>query len=356
MTAYTVYLSGQPQTINANATDTLATLRQKLAGDTSTYAFVYYNPFTKKKTILNDRSVEGAQTVGLTAFNGTTIIMTVVSGNKTDLFGTKADWLYDRHLGIRIVKNTADADAAATNQGKFDPVMLTDIQPSNSSSNVFYQRAVICEKDTVIQFNISSWGAAGYGYSIKSDKDTITDGLYITLGDSPNRQVNTGLRRYSSSNNSIQINSTQALNIPTQDVINYQKVTVKSWRVTSYDQGGKSYSSNTQAPVITSPHHMMPMAMPGPSFANFATAGSGGFDPGSPGGDTYVPGHDIQTGAPGRGKPSDQKFGSISNIKGDDPNTTVLGAVVFYFFVFKDHAAASQVINVLNAPNPNAFG
>ncbi|MEP3890671.1 MAG: hypothetical protein ABJN69_09390 [Hellea sp.] len=364
MTAYNIFVGGTPHSVTINPTATLAALRSNLrssiGSNIDNYDFVYFAQFTQKKTILSDRTIENSQTVASVVFPDSVIILTLTQGNKTDLFGMKTDWLYDRHAGIRIVKNNSDPGAIAANKGKFDPIMLTDIQPSNPSSNAFYQRAVICEKGTVIQFNISSWGAAGYGFSIKSDKETICDGLYVTLGDNPNHQTNTGLRRYQSSKNMIQIESTKTLNIPTSDVIHYQKVTLKTWRVTSYKAGGKTHSSNAQAPVITAPH----MAMATPGFRGMglmksmgAMGAGGGFDPGPTGGDTYVPGSSVETGAPGRGPAGGGDFGSdISDIKQDDRNTTVLGAVVFYFFVFKDHEQANRVINVLNAPNPNAIG
>lgn len=356
MAQYNVYLSGEKHIIEANSDETLSGLRQKLGVNSDNYCFVYYNSFTEKKTILNDRSLESQKKINQIAFDGNTVIMTVVAGQKTDLFGMRADWMYDRHTGVQIIFNQSDAVARTNNEGKFDPIMLTDIQPSNSSSSAFYQRAVICEKGSIIQFNISSWGAAGFGYSITSDKETICDSLYMTYGNDPNRKGYGNLYRYEDSNNTIQIESTKTLNIPTNDVIHYQKITVKTWRVTSYKEGGHTYSSNMRAPVISAPSTRSPMAMPAMGIQRLSLSQAGGFNPGQPGGDTYVPGKDIDNGAPGRGPSSGQSFGTISRIKQDDHNNTVLGAVIFYFFVFKDHEAANRVINVLNAPNPNAFG
>ncbi len=133
-------------------------------------------------------------------------------------------------------------------------------------------------------------------------------------------------------------------------MIHYQKVTVKTWRVTGYQKNGQTYQNGSQPPEIQAPTAH--------NFRAFAAdaAPTGGFDPGAPGGNTFVPGGSIQTGAPGRGPTTNDAFGSITNLTEDDRNTTVLGSVVFYFFVFKDHEAANRVINVLNAPDPNAFG
>ncbi|MBK1664542.1 hypothetical protein CKO38_08205 [Rhodospirillum rubrum] len=365
MTQYAVYLSGSKRAVEAKATDTLSILRAKLGSSADSYAFVYFNTFTEKKTILTDRSVEARQTVAAIAFpdpttsTNTLIQMSVVAGNKTDLFGTKTDWLYNRNAGVRITLNTSDTKAVEANKGKFAPIMLTDVQPSNESSAAFYDRVVVCEKGSIVNFNVSSWGAAGFGYSVASQKDTICSSLYNTFGDSPNRMSTSVLRRYKDSNNSIQIESTESLNIPTDETIFYQKVTVKTWRLTSYKKDGKTYSSTMQPPTPQAPPTLM-LARGGLTASTGLTemrmSASADFDPGAASGDVYIPGQDVETGAPSRGPESQQSFGSISNLKQDDPNNTVVGVVIFYFFVFKDHEAANRVINILNAPNPLAFG
>lgn len=361
MTQYNVYVSGTKYTIEANQSDKLNSVRQKVkekvGSEIDNYRFVYYDSFTEKKTILGDQGVENKRTLQNLTFPENTVIMTVVEGKKTDLFGMKTDWMYSQHAGVQIVLNESDAVARQQNAGKFQPIMLTDVQASNSSSNAFYDRAVICEKSSVIQFNISSWGAAGFGYQIKSEKETICDGLYVTYGNNPNHKATASSRRYSDSNNSIQIESTEQLNIPSGDVIHYQKVTVKTWRITSYSRDGKIFQSNTEAPLIEAPPSSrmnFTASEFGMRLSGFQTRG--GFEPGEPGGDIYVPGKDIQTGAPGRGPESEQTFGVIGDVIDDYRNNKFLGAVVFHFFVFKDREAANRVIKVLNAPDPNAIG
>lgn len=354
MTQYNVYLSGELHAMDLSATDKLSSLRQQLGQAANDYDFVYYNSFLAQKEILNDRSVESGKTVTQVTFPDNTVIMARVGGDKTDLFGTKVDWLYDRHTGVRVTLNQSQ-DVAEFNQGKFEPMMLTNIQPTNPNSNFYIQRAVICEKGSIINFEVSSWGSEGFGYRITSDKETICDALYAAFGDSPNRQATVGLDRYQDSANMIQIDSTEALQIPTMDVIHYQKITVTSWRVLGYKSGGHTYYSDAQPPSIQAPSGSGFSAMAN-EFAMAANP-SGGFNPGQPAGDTYVDGQDIQSAAPGKGPASSSKFaGGWSDVKEDDPNTQVLGAVIFYFFVFKDHAAANRVINVLNTPNMGAIG
>jgi len=355
MSQYSVYLSGNKRIVDALPTDYLSVLRNKIGAAADDYNFIYYNGFTEQKTILNDRSVEARKPISSIAFpdpttNTNTIVqMALVAGNKTDLFGTQTDWLYNRNAGVRITLNKSDSKAITANQGKFDPIMLRDVQPTNEQSSAFYDRVVICEKGSVVNFEISSWGAAGFGYSVSSEKDTICSSLYNTYGDNPNHQSFSTLRRYQSSNNSIQIESTASLNIPTQEVVYYQKITVKTWRLTSYKKNGKTYTSNMEAPAPTAPQSM---AFQGASLNLKSVAANERFTPGDPSGDIYVPGDSIETGAPSRGPESDQKFGSIQVLKEDDPNQKVIGAVIFYFFVFKDKESADKVINVLNTPGP----
>jgi hypothetical protein len=357
MAQYKVYLSGDPRVIEASSQDSLRSLREKLGSQANDYNFVYLNNFTGNKTILNDRAVEARQTLQNITFSDNMIIMTLIQGSKTDLFGMRTDWLSDRHIGVKIGLNQSDPNAVRQNDGKFQPIMLTDVQPSNPGSNAFYSRAVICEKGSIVRFDVSSWGAAGFGYSIASDKDTICDGLYICYGDTPNHKATASLLRYQSSKNTIQIESTQVLGIPTSDIIHYQKVTVKSWRLTKYSQNGRTYSSDMQAPVIAAPGQAMARILAGNLETRLLEdSDRGGFDPGPVGGDTFVPGQSIETGAPSRGPESQQNFGSMYDIREDDRHTTVLGAVVFYFFVFKDRASANKVINVLNSPTPGAIG
>ena len=346
MTTYDVYTDGKSKQFSIDPNASLAEAREQISnggmmGSPNQYQFVYYNPMTEQQTIMNQPQQEPKIKVSKVAFapaksGGNQIIKVANVGSaRPDLFGTRVDWLYDRHTGVRVNLNMDDV-GRPLNAGKFEPLMLSDVQPTNPNSNFFASNAVICEKGSIISFSISSWGAAGFGFRVQSNKERIVDALYISYGDDPNRQSYAGASRYQSSANTIQVDSTEKLKISKDLIIDYQKITVKTWRMTGYDQGGKHYSSNMQAPQL-------------------ATGAGGGFDPGPPGGDTYVPGQSIQTGAPHRGPKSNVKFGSISNISQDDPDNTVLGAVVLYFFVFRDRNAANEVMNILNSPNPTPY-
>lgn len=341
MKKYDVYLSNVLQVVEIDPQATLYELRQKLK-EVDEFNFMYYNDFAEIKSVLNDRSLESERTVEQVVI-GEIIQMARVSGGNTDLVGMKADYLYDRDAGVKVTLNTVDENAKKANAGKFQPLMITDVQPTNPNTNAFYDNVVICEKGSVINFNVASWGSAGFGCSIKSSKQTIIDSIYSCYGNNQDRNANMDLRRYEKSKNTIVIDSTENLDIPSGEEIYYQKVTLKTWRLTSYEKDNKTYSSNTQAPL---------------KQANKAASmnSTSGFDPGETEGDTYVPGGDIDNAAPSEGEPSDQSFGKFYIKSEDDRDSKVLGAVVFYFFVFKDKEAANRVINILNSPDPHAIG
>ena len=174
MQKYDVYLSSKNQAIEISPKATLTELRSKLS-EANDFDFIYYNTFTEKKAVLTDRSLESERSVDQIAFDAI-ITMARVQGAKTDLIGMKTDWLNDRHCGVRISLNKHE-EAKKQNEGKFEPLMITDVQPTNPGSSAFYDRAVICEKGSVVNFEISSWGAAGFGYSITSNKQTIIEEL-----------------------------------------------------------------------------------------------------------------------------------------------------------------------------------
>lgn len=330
---YNVYLSGVEYSISANENDSLSSIREKLEKlkekeEVDNFKFVYYNTMTETKTILEDSSIEGKRKIKQIVFDKNTLLMTIVKGEKTDLFGTKTEWFTDRNMGAQINLNIQD--------GKFKPIMLTDISPSNPNSDVFFNNAVICEKGSTIEFRISSWGAAGFGFSIESEKESIVDRLYLTFGTDQNTTSYTTVSRYQESANTIQVDSTESLNIGEDDAVHYQKITIKTWRLTSYKKDGTTYSSDMKPP-----RRKLKAA----------------FSEESTNGDTYVPGKYIENAAPSRGGHSDETFGpGISELKEDDPKNTVIGSIVLYFFVFKDRESAEKTINVLNAYNPRAIG
>lgn len=360
MTLLHVYRDGAPMDVDLDTDASLASTRSTLtaAGKMSNeYQFVYWNVVTKQKTVFNNVGREAATTLQACVLPGDNLILANV-GTRPDLFGDRCDWFHDRNTGVRVRLNT-EAAAAGPNSGKFEPLLLNSVQPANQESHFFADNVVVCEKGSVVSLDVSSWGAAGFGFSITSQHDTIADGLYATYG-RPNgppygSQTTMSLGRWMSSQNMIQIDSTSDMNITSDLVVQYQKITVKTWNVTAFTDGSGSYSSNLKPPSPTS----MPMRPTG-GFAPLAMAAvanaSNGFDPGPPGGDIYVPGSGVQPGVPHQGPPSSETFaGGLKSITADTSVTGIVGSVVFYFFVFRDKATANAVMQLNNSLDPSVY-
>jgi len=289
---------------------------------------------------------------------------------KTDLVGFNTDWFFDRYMSCQIALNTEDR-AKPLNQGKMRPLMLTNVKTTNPNIRGFgaMDKVVICEKDSIIQFNLSSWGAAAYGYSIKPEAGTpITDAgdLFICFsGCTPSNYAGTALQQYYSSNSAIdkkmiQVVPTSSMNIGNDKVLQYMKFTVKTWIVTEYTTGdGRTIACNQPIPT---PQAHEPLGRTANFMMLFETTGN------QSGGTPYaqltganqqvvVPGNTI---TPGSTVPSEQQSsqvfdGPIHDLKMDNSPSGIIGEVTFYIFVFNSHADAMSVFSGINDIDPNVW-
>lgn len=275
---------------------------------------------------------------------------------KPDLIGIGTDWFFNNRVGVNISLNTGDPQAAATNAsiGAFPPLMMTNVKPTSSNVVGIYDNVCVCVENSVVNFSISSWGAAGFQYYVAPEGgEPICDGdLNICFGNNPNHYGNAFLSRYYSKPQTIQIVGADSQNISGGETVRFQKVTVKTRRITSYDQNGTTFASNQTPPNPSGPARAA-------SFHAHVADAAAGFDGlkslAQAQTITTVPGDSIKPGGPVEGPPSQQQFGSpISNIQTDDWSQA-LGEVVIYFFVFKSLEQAKRVINGYNAPDPTLW-
>jgi hypothetical protein len=276
---------------------------------------------------------------------------------KPDLIGIGTDWFFDRNVGVNISLNTGDPEAVATNSsiGAFPPLMLTNVKPTSSNVVGIYDNVCVCVENSVVNFSISSWGAAGFQYYIAPESgEPICDGdLNICFGDNPNRRGNAFLSRYYGKSQTIQIVGAASQNISGgAETLRFQKVTVKTRRITSYDQNGTTFASNQAPPTPSGPASADVFhARVADAAADLDSQKSLVKAPTI----TTVPGDSIKPGGTVEGPASQQQFGSpISNIQTDDWSQA-LGEVVIYFFVFKSFEQANRVINDYNVPDPTLW-
>lgn len=304
--------------------------------------FIYNSQSTNFSDAILGKDLESIVPISGMYGNANQLYLTNIKKTKNpDLMGIGTTWFFDRFMSCKVSLNQSDASAKEINKNKFEPMMLTNVRPTSTQVTGIYDNVVVCEKGSSIAFNISSWGAAGFGYSIKPNAgETIVDKLYITFGNNQNKEGSSYLIRYQDKAQQIIIDSTKDMQIPTGKTVEYQRVSVKTWRVTSYKRDGHTYSSNAQPPGSLSR-----------SARNLETTDNIQYNLARA---DVIPGDTITPGAPHPGDDSDQTFGTISNIKQDD-QSNALGEVVIYFFVFKSHEDAIQVIDGINAPNPNVW-
>lgn len=319
----------------SNQLDKIRSILSSNSWMTSTYRFIYYNPIKKRNETIMDTLDESTMDLAsiLDSFNQFTI--TNVNAKKPDLVGTITNWFTDRNLQVNVSFNW-ESSASEANKGKFAPFLLSNVKSTNPDRPVNFTNAVICEKGSVIGFNISSWGAAGYGFSIKSDGSVFVESLYSTNKGNYGTITNVGLNRYQDKKQMIQVDSNADQNIPGVDNVKYSQVRIRSWNMKSYNEDGKTFSSD-----------LKPMQR-----RSSTKTDPGGFKVNNNG--ATVPGDGIESGSPHGGGASQTDFGKgISKISQDDPNSaTPLGEIILYFLVFKDHATAQQVIQQQNGQNP----
>lgn len=247
-----------------------------------------------------------------------------------DLIGFKTPWFWDRLLGFQISMNQESA-AQAINRGKMQPIMLTNVKMANPNLRGAgaMDNVLICQRDTVIQFTLNSWGAAAYGYDIRPLSGTpITEyPLYICFSScSPNNRSLGGLQKYYSQSNPgvngkmIQIVPTSSITLSNGTALSYMKFTVKTWIVTAFTpEHGSVIACNA------------PIPSPTPGTGRSAGISSG----------TTIPSTTT----------SGQVFnGSINNIQENKGPAGILGEIVFYAFVFDSESEANATFQGMNTP------
>jgi len=273
---------------------------------------------------------------------------------KPDLIGIGTDWFFNRHVGVQISLNDQDAEGTATNQRikAFKPMMLTNVKPTSKNVVGIWDNVCVCVENSVVTFKINGWGAAGYQYSIAPEQGEAIcspGDLNVCLGDRPNNYQGVWMQRYSKKAQTIQIVSARSQQITGGDILRFQKVTVKTWRITGYSQDGKRYASNQTPPARTGTAGLGFHAEIADAAADMTNQKQ------IVHAITTVPGGSVTPGGPVAGPRSDQQWAKpIYDIEADDPSQA-LGEVVIYFFVFESWEKANKVINGYNAPDPSLW-
>ena len=289
----------------------------------------------------------------ITGVNNQSYLTDTDKKKQVDLIGFSTDWWFDRYMSCRMLLNTSDSSARTENNGKFQPFMLTNVKTANPDlPGVSLENVVICEKGSIIEFEMSSWRSAGFGYQIKPVSGTPINSnpLYVTFKDCPSGgdYAKNTLRRYyskneSQNNSTIKVVATDSLNLG-GNTLNYMKFSIKTWKVTGYEKpAGTKYKCNLPLPVPkVAKASTEPETIPYSLLAN-AT-------------ETVIPGGTIEPGTTvPSGEQSDQNIGTIYNVDDSQEPGSIIGEVIFYAFVFKTHADAVAVFGKMNDIDPSVW-
>lgn len=271
---------------------------------------------------------------------------------KPDLVGyTCKQWL-NGLLSVSCKLNNSDHYAKEQNKkiGAYEPMMLYDVISTSKAKPVSYNNVCICTEGSVVEFNITSWGAAGYEYQICNDAgQVIVESIFQTFNDDRSRFGTYGTlncRRWQKSGNTIDIYGSNSVHINNDEKVRYQKLTIKTRNLISYKRGNELFQSDAKPPVLKAP---MSRSIVSRNPANEIKRQIVNTVKNHVG---VVDGDSISTAVPVEGGKSTQTYGSInSTVTG--PWEEPLGIVEIHFFVFKTKEEAERTLKCLNSINPD---
>jgi hypothetical protein len=297
-------------------------------------------------------SIEGTIPLFAALRNGTELVCTDVNAtSKPDLFGNGTDTFSNRYLHLQIFLNNIDPEGkkqndaiGATALAGEQLMMFTNVRSSSQNVPGVYDNVCVVVDGSVVGFNITSWGAAGYEYDIvPAQGPAIAEGLAILIGDTPNQYASTQLLRYqqpADNPRTIQIVGADSQSVPIgTNVVRFQKVTFRSRRIFAYIKDGVPHGSDQKQPA---PQLAM---MHGPNVEHASKQVMAHAVVGAPG-------DAIKPGGPVGGPQSQQAFGGGLSFLAADDWSEALGEIVVFFFVFRTIDDARRVIGHYNAPQP----
>lgn len=281
---------------------------------------------------------------------------------KADYVGFLCKKWFSDFLAVSCKLNMTDKYAIDRNKeiGAFEPMMMYDViplfDPNKSSNNLLipFSNVCVCLEGSVVQFDLTSWGAAGYNYQIyDSAGHYIVDDLYHTFRQEKDLENgsygNSCIRRWQNKGNTIEI--TGVKNIPgasSESATRLRKITFRSRSLRSYMRGDSSFKSSARQPGVQGQiltRSAMSLSITGEERKQELLNASKNIG--------YLDGDSIMSGAPVEGGQSSQTFGSIHNIEAESWDNP-LGFMQVDFFVFKSREEAEQTIKKLNSLD-NAF-
>lgn len=256
-----------------------------------------------------------------------------------DLIGLPAMTFTDQCIECKVSLNNIFF------QGRFKPLMLERVRLAHNESIADYDKVVVCEKGSAIQFTITVKGHNGFGYSITpSSGINIVENLYGISNDLKESTATVLVQRYQKMAKKMIIDSTATQSIPWKKSIRYQRIAVTVWRLDSFEKNGQTvtvnHSSNrAKREIEQNTLHSIETTKNSETQDNSSNKTSGETK--------LVHGNSIAIGGTRPAAFSWQLFESLANIIED--RSDILGRIVMDFFVAETEEDAQAILEKSNS-------
>ncbi|MDW7662468.1 hypothetical protein [Halomonas sp.] len=227
--------------------------------------------------------------------------MTKIRGSLIE--ANKNEWLHDvGELYVQVKLSTEDENVKKLNEGKSQPVMLGDVVIPSSGKG--FPNAVIVDAGSNIQFIMRSKGPRGFGYHVKTAKETIAQLYCCDTKDKPSGESRVRLAYYYKDNKmyNIKVDDWNTMGVAQDKDLReqYWQCRIVTWPVYGFMKDGKSYGTPREGTAEV----------------------------------------DVKGGGAHSGDAVDSSVGRVDKIKEPkDPENNNNGYLTMNFFVFKDPEA-----------------
>lgn len=276
------------------------------------------------------------------------IISNVDKIGRPDLIGFATDFFNNGKIKVWCRLRDYIKGDREENQGKFQPVMLTDVITTRENDDVNYKFACICCEDSILEFPVESYGTVGIVIKAELNNTIVYDSaVHWSPYDKKlygRGSVNCMKRPEDKEVHNITVkNITKDTGVVPGTALRYQKITIYTHDLLSwYDIPTKTtFTENSQRPVQNTKNiakkavglkNQMKVGEVSGSINSKEqiTVPGGSYDPGK-----IVPGSPVEFGC------GQWYVGDIGQEK--------LGSVSIYMFVFKTLEEAEKIIGRYNA-------
>ena len=272
------------------------------------------------------------------------IITDTAKPRKPDLIGFETNYWMGGKLRVRCTLKNSDESAKEANKGKFEPIMLTNVVPTNEKIQLHYENVCICCEDSVVQFPFRCFGTVGFIYkTFLASGDVIKENAVHWAPYDKNLYGGASVTAWSAKDgakNIVMKDISKVGEIDPSAKVHYQKITFTAWDVLEW----KDLSTNTLYNINSTRPLLKNLNMLGLMSNNTLGAGSGDKQ-------VTIGGGDIAPATPVKGDETVVHTGNWIVTKSKQTEEPQ-GTITVHFFVFKTLEKAKKYIDRYNILPP----